>query len=136
MSPTPEPEIAAAVAASPLLAVYGTAVDRESAREILTAKMNAAAAAAQAVADAEAREEGRGRVRQAGGGDQEADRRRGRRAGQGAAHGDAEAARAAKEQAARAKAQGRVIKDVLGSPATRTILTGVLAGIFGTRKRR
>ena len=36
MSPTPEAAIDAAVAASPLLAKYGTALDRESAHEILT----------------------------------------------------------------------------------------------------
>ena len=61
MSPTPDPQIDAAVTASPLLAKYGTAIDRESAREILTAKMNAAdeaaaaaeAALAKAKADAE-----------------------------------------------------------------------------------
>ena len=61
MSPTPDPQIEAAVKASLLLAKYGTAIDRESAREILTAKMNAAdeaqaaaeAALAKAKADAE-----------------------------------------------------------------------------------
>src|SRR6188474_2842597 len=61
MSPTPDPQIEAAIKASPLLAKYGTAIDRESAREILTAKMNAAdqaqaaaeAALAKAKADAE-----------------------------------------------------------------------------------
>jgi plasmid stability protein len=42
MSPTPAASIDAAVAASPLLPRYGTAIDRESAREILTARMNAA----------------------------------------------------------------------------------------------
>ena len=71
MSPTPDPQIEAAVKASPLLAKYGTAIDRESAREILTAKMNAADEA-QAAAEAAAREgEGRCRVRQAAGGDRQ-----------------------------------------------------------------
>ncbi|TFV96918.1 helicase HerA-like domain-containing protein [Leifsonia flava] len=136
MSPTPEPEIAAAVAASPLQAVYGTAVDRESASEILTTKMNAAAAAAQAVADAEAAKKAEAEyAKQAAAIKKQTDAEAAARA-KARRTADAEAARAAKEQAARAKAQGRVIKDVLGSPATRTILTGVLAGIFGTRKRR
>ncbi len=45
MSPTPIAVMQATVSASPLLAHYGTAVDRESAREILATKMNAAAAA-------------------------------------------------------------------------------------------
>jgi DNA helicase HerA-like ATPase len=51
MAPTPAAEIAAAVAASPLLAKYGTAVDPESASEILRARSNAQAAAAQDAAD-------------------------------------------------------------------------------------
>jgi DNA helicase HerA-like ATPase len=55
MSPTPDAAIDAAVAGSPLQAKYGTPVDRESAHELLTAKMNAAAAAAQAAEDAAAR---------------------------------------------------------------------------------
>ncbi|KQQ92637.1 ATPase [Leifsonia sp. Leaf325] len=136
MSPTPEPEIAAAVAASPLQAVYGAAVDRESASEILTTKMNAAAAAAQAVADAEAAKKAEAEyAKQEAAIRKQTDAEAAARA-KAQRTADAEAARAAKEQAARAKAQGRVIKDVLGSPATRTILTGVLAGIFGTRRRR
>ena len=48
MSPTPDHDIERAVHASPLLAKYGTAIDRESAREILTAKMKAADDAAAA----------------------------------------------------------------------------------------
>lgn len=54
MSPTPAADVQAAVAASPLLATYGTPIDRESAREILAAKMAAADAeadAAKAAAD-------------------------------------------------------------------------------------
>ncbi|MEL4359138.1 MULTISPECIES: helicase HerA-like domain-containing protein [unclassified Luteococcus] len=52
MAPTPEAELAAAVAASPLQAKYGTAVNRESATEILSAKITAAADAAAAEAAA------------------------------------------------------------------------------------
>lgn len=48
MSPTPDPAIMSAVHASPLQAKYGTSIDRESAREILTAKMRAADEAAAA----------------------------------------------------------------------------------------
>src|SRR5215218_4801149 len=54
MAPSPDADIDAAVAASPLLERYGTALDRESAREVLTAKLEAAratAAAAEAAAD-------------------------------------------------------------------------------------
>ncbi|HWK19200.1 MAG TPA: helicase HerA-like domain-containing protein [Microbacteriaceae bacterium] len=42
MSPTDPSALAAQVAASPLSAQYGTAIDRESAREMLAARMNAA----------------------------------------------------------------------------------------------
>jgi pyruvate/2-oxoglutarate dehydrogenase complex dihydrolipoamide acyltransferase (E2) component len=45
------------VHASPLLARYGTPIDRESAREILTAKMNAAAEADAAAEQAKAQEQ-------------------------------------------------------------------------------
>ncbi|MGZ8803940.1 MAG: helicase HerA-like domain-containing protein, partial [Microbacterium sp.] len=48
MSPTPDAAIDAAVAASPLMPKYGTPIDRESAREILAARMNAASEAAAA----------------------------------------------------------------------------------------
>src|SRR5215218_7370086 len=54
MAPSPDADIDAAVAASPLLERYGAALDRESAREVLTAKLEAAratAAAAEAAAD-------------------------------------------------------------------------------------
>jgi DNA helicase HerA-like ATPase len=45
MSPTPAEQIQATVDASPLSGTYGTVVDRDSAREILAVKMNAAAEA-------------------------------------------------------------------------------------------
>ena len=48
MDPAPTATIDAAVAASPLMARYGEVVDRESAYELLTERMNAAAAAEQA----------------------------------------------------------------------------------------
>lgn len=48
MDPAPTAAIDAAVAASPLMARYGAVVDRESAYELLTERMNAAAAAEQA----------------------------------------------------------------------------------------
>ncbi|MCW2841637.1 MAG: hypothetical protein JWR55_3120 [Aeromicrobium sp.] len=51
MDPTPPAEVSAAVTASPLLAKYGTAIDPESASEILDAQAAAGAAAAQQAAD-------------------------------------------------------------------------------------
>ena len=136
MTPTPDPDIERAVKASPLLAKYGTAIDRESAREILTAKMNAAAeadAAAQAAAE------------------------------QAKAQADADK-ELAKQQAAAAKAEAaaekerqreydRIMKStggttrtsrkketspleqVLNSKSTQTILNSVIRGIFGTGRR-
>ncbi len=56
MGPLTEAEMASVVAASPLAARYGEAVDRESAHEIITTRLtNARAAAATAAAEAELR---------------------------------------------------------------------------------
>jgi len=132
MEPTPDPQITAAVNASPLLAKYGTAIDRESAREILTAKMNAAeqahaaelAAADKAKADAEY-------------------------AKQKAAVDKAEAAAQKKAQAeyerimrktagttrtARRK-QKSPLEEILGSRTTQTVVGGIIRGLFGTGRR-
>ncbi len=46
MAPTPEETLRASVAASPMQAKYGAAIDRESAQEILAKKLEAGAAAA------------------------------------------------------------------------------------------
>ncbi len=57
MAPLTGPEIAQALAASPLAAKYGQTVDRESAHEIITARLtNAHAAAATAAAEASMRD--------------------------------------------------------------------------------
>lgn len=53
MEPTPDTQIQATMAASPLLAKYGTAIDRDSAREMLARKMAAAAAVVEAARAAE-----------------------------------------------------------------------------------
>lgn len=140
MSPTPEAQIVAAVAASPLLPAYGTAVDRESAREILAAKMQAADA--RAAADEAAREQAKT--------DAELARQR-------AAMEKAEAAERKKAEDAEKKAQReyeRLLKktagtsrtrrttrssspleEILGSPATGKILDGVIRGVFGIGRR-
>jgi DNA helicase HerA-like ATPase len=54
MSPLTDQELAAVVAASPLQARYGTTMDRESAHEIITARLANARAAAEAAAAAAA----------------------------------------------------------------------------------
>ncbi len=53
MSPTPADQMERTVAASPLTAKYGTPLDRESAREILTAKLETAAEAERARVEAD-----------------------------------------------------------------------------------
>ncbi|RFA15952.1 ATPase [Subtercola boreus] len=154
MSPTPDDRIDASVAASPLLPVYGPVIDRESAREILTAKLNAAsdaaASAAQAVSDAKAAAEAAK--------EQAAAEKAASKAAADAAKADAKAsadyeralakARAADAAADRernrrasgtrttSRAEPNILADVLGSKATRSILTSVVSGIFGTRRRR
>lgn len=132
MSPTPDPQIEAAVKASPLLAKYGTAIDRESAREILTAKMKAAddavtaeeAALEKAKIDAEL-------------------------AKQQAAIDKANAAAEKKAQQeydrllkktqgtsrTSRRAEKSPLDEILGSKATQTILNGVIRGVFGTGRR-
>ncbi|MFF1574643.1 helicase HerA-like domain-containing protein [Leifsonia sp. NPDC058292] len=136
MSPTPEAQIDATVAASPLLATYGEAVDRDSAREMLTRKLDAAAAAA----DEQERilEQAKAAVDA-------------QKAADKAAAAQAKAQKAAEAEynrllkatgpTARArrttpKAQPKLLEQVLGSKATSSILTGVVEGIFGTRRRR
>ncbi len=134
MSPTPDPDIERAVQASPLLAKYGTAIDRESAREILTAKMAAADEAEAAAAAAKEQEKT----------DKEL-------AKQAAAIAKADAAAEKERQreydrlmkasggtrtrTARATTQKNPLEQVLGSKATQTILNGVIRGMFGTGRR-
>ncbi|TAJ49891.1 MAG: DUF853 family protein [Herbiconiux sp.] len=134
MSPTPDAQIDAAVAASPLLATYGTPIDRESAREMLTAKMNAAAATAAAAEAAVAAEKARVEAeaefaRQQKEMDAQLERQR-------RADAQAEARRAPAPRSRATKPDPNILADVLGSKTTQTILKGVLEGVFGTRRRR
>ncbi|GAA1937621.1 hypothetical protein GCM10009775_32070 [Microbacterium aoyamense] len=132
MSPTPDPAIDAAVKASVLLAKYGTAIDRESAREILTAKMKAAddAAAAEEAALAKAKADAEFAKQQAA-----IDK------AQAAADKKAQAEyeRLLKKTAGTSRTSSRApksgIEQVLNSKSTQTILSGVIRGIFGTGKR-
>ncbi|QIZ97757.1 helicase HerA-like domain-containing protein [Leifsonia sp. PS1209] len=136
MSPAPEAQLDATIAASPLLAKYGTAIDRDSAREMLTRKLDAAAAAA----------EEQERVLEQAKAAVEA-----QKAADKAAAAQAKAQKAADAEYDRllkstgptsrgrrttSKPQPNILEQVLGSKATASILTGVVEGIFGTRKRR
>lgn len=134
MSPTPDPDIERAVHASPLLAKYGTAIDPESAREILTARLNAAAeaeAAAQAVA-AKAKADAEYAKQQAA-----------------IAKADAAAAKERQREYDRLmkasagtsksrttrKADASPIEQILNAKSTQTILSSVIRGVFGTGRR-
>jgi DNA helicase HerA-like ATPase len=146
MSPTPDAAIEAAVAASPLLATYGVAIDRESAREILATKLEAANRAA---AEAQATQQAALDAAKAAAEREKAEKAA---AAQGAKDAQAEAQAGRKAQAeydrlmrqtagpartrTSAKPQKSVLEEVLGSSVTKSILTGVVAGIFGTRRRR
>ena len=140
MSPSPDAAIDAAVAASPLQAKYGTAIDRESAHELLTAKMNAAAAAAQAAEDAAAKAKADAEFAK-----QQAAIEKQRDKEQRAAQ--AEYDRLMKRTSSTSRSRSTtthsrssggdsVLEQVLGSKATRDVLTSVVEGIFGTRRRR
>ncbi|MGW4928042.1 helicase HerA-like domain-containing protein [Agromyces sp. NPDC004153] len=137
MSPTPDAAIDAVIAASPLTPKYASAVDRESAHELLTAKMNAAAAAARAAEDAAAKAEAdaefakqqaaieKQRAKEEKAAQAEYDRLMKRTSG------------TSRSTSTRSRAADKsVLEQVLGSKATRDVLTSVVEGIFGTRRRR
>ncbi|MFZ7087056.1 helicase HerA-like domain-containing protein [Curtobacterium sp. RRHDQ10] len=163
MDPMPAASMLAAVQASPLFATYGTAIDPDSAHEILARKLEAAAAAANAAAAAEdaARQAAEAEVVAAG------------QAREAAAATAAAAKRAAAEQRERAAAQREYDKaqreferaeraaeqrrrgtrtttgsrtrrpsasdplsDVLGSALGSSIAKEVVKGIFATLRRR
>ncbi|HVL62436.1 MAG TPA: helicase HerA-like domain-containing protein [Microbacterium sp.] len=134
MSPSPDASIEATIAASPLLAKYGTGLDRESAHEILTkkladaaAKVDAeAAAAAKAEADAEyAKMQAKIQADAA-----KADKK-----------AQAEYDRLMKQTSTTSRSRSRssektALEEVLGSRTTQTILKQVITGIFGMAKRK
>jgi uncharacterized protein len=113
MDPSPPAAVAAAVAASPLQAKYGTVSDPESAREILSKKLDAAAAAAHEHA-ADVNEEYE-RMRR-----------------------DVEKTRPSKTTPKRRPPEraANPIADFLGSRQGRAIVNSVVKGIFGTLRRR
>ncbi|GEK79489.1 helicase HerA-like domain-containing protein [Agrococcus baldri] len=112
MDPTPEAEIQRAVQASALLPKYGQAVDRESAYEMLQAKMQASQRAEQDEQASAAAEEEAERL------EAEAKRNRAGRSSGGSAAGG-----------------GNVITDFLGSRSGQAMIRDVVRGIFGNRRR-
>lgn len=160
MSPTPAEEMQATVAASPLLAAYGTAIDRDSAREILARKLEAAAldarertdaAARQATIEAQLKEaaarekadakaataaERERKAAQAEYERQQKEFERAERAAAAKRAGRSSTTRASSGSRAPGGSTGGVIGDVLGSRAGKAIVREVVKGIFGTLRRR
>jgi DNA helicase HerA-like ATPase len=137
MSPTPADQMAAAVAASPLLAEYGTPVDPVSARDILEQKAQAAAQAAQAVATAAGVP-----VQSAGQAGVSAQQRqldaqisRAQKAAAAQAARDAKAQQVAADRAARqnAAADERLRKEAVGAGVS--IAKKLIGALFGSTRR-
>ena len=112
MDPTPEADIERTVQASPLLAKYGEAVDRESAYEMLQARLQAAQRAEQDEAARQAAAEEAERL--------EAEARRNRSGG---------------SSGGSSRSGGNVITDFLGSRSGQAMIRDVVRGIFGNRRR-
>lgn len=136
MSPASDAVIDATVAASPLLPAYGTPIDRESAREILAAKMDAAAAAdaaeraAAAKADADAEYARQQAAIQKQIEKEERERQKEYERLLKASGGSARSTRTSRSSSK------SPLEEVLNSKSTQTLLDGVIRGVFGTGKRR
>ena len=148
MAPLSAQEIAALVAVSPFAAKYNTAVDPESAHEIITARLtNAKAAAATAAAETQLREQVSPTTADGLGTMTPAQQRREieRRARElEAARKAAERERKAQEKQAAAlererqrtmRATVNTVGKVIGSRGTQSLLRGVFDTIFGGGKR-
>ncbi|GAA1464882.1 helicase HerA-like domain-containing protein [Microbacterium thalassium] len=136
MSPTPRAAVEAAVAASPLLAKYGTEIDRESAREILTAKLKAAgdAEAAEEAALEKARIDAEFAKQQAAIDKAQADaERKAQKEYERLLRQTSGKTRTSRSRSSRARRSP--LEQLLSSPSTETILDGVIRGVFGTGRR-
>jgi hypothetical protein len=149
MAPLAEAELAQVVAASTLATRYGEAIDRESAHEIITARLaNAKAAAATAAAEATMRDQvspttnaGLGTMTPAQQKREIERQARELRKAQEAAERERKAK--AREAAAAARQREKTIETgirtagrVVTSRAGQSILRGVFDTIFGTGKKR
>jgi DNA helicase HerA-like ATPase len=140
MSPTPAAEMAAAVAASPLLADYGTAVDPRSARDILGERAQAAASAAEAAAargqlpagQALTQEQRAGMAAQK---QQQLQFARMQKAAAAQATRDAKAAQAAADRAARETAKINERRRKEAASAGLSIAKLVVGKLFGSTRR-
>jgi DNA helicase HerA-like ATPase len=135
MSPSPAAVVESAVSASPLQARYGSAVDRESARELLTARLEAATAAARRTEEEAAAAKAESEYAKQKAAIDKATAAAEKKAQREYERTMRETASSTRRPSSRS-ASTSVLEQVLGSRATRTILTGVVEGIFGTRRRR
>jgi len=134
MAPVPAAELAERVAASPLLATYGTAVDRDSAREMLARRLGVAAAE-------ERRAEGVDDERRAAQAEYDRQQREFEEAEAAASRrergtGRGRASSGSSRSSSRRAGDGGLLGDVLGSSAGRAVVREVVKGIFGTLRRR
>ncbi|MFL0564392.1 helicase HerA-like domain-containing protein [Microbacterium sp. 179-I 1D1 NHS] len=133
MSPTPAAAVQAVVAASPLLATYGTPVDRESAREILGAKMaaaDAAADAAKAVTDKAKADAEYAKQKAAADKAQQKAERDARREYERILRTTGGSTRTSR------KREASPLEEILGSKTTQSIIGSVIRGVFGNGRRR
>ncbi|MBB3159149.1 hypothetical protein FHS07_002867 [Microbacterium proteolyticum] len=132
MSPIAADAMASAVSASPLFSTYGTPIDRESAREILGARMQAATEAREA----------EDRAKKAAADEAEYARQKAaidKRNAAAQKEAQREYERILKSTAAprsRASAPTPGLDGLLGRGATKSIVSGVIRGLFGNSRRR
>ena len=131
MDPTPAADMQATVQASPLLARYGTAVDPDSAKEMLARRLDAAsAAAAQAEAEAAAAVQAAKTEKERLAAQKKLDAEYDRMTRQ------SQPRRTTTRSSSTRRSSKTPMEQVLGSPVTKTILTEVMRGIFGNARRR
>ncbi|MGM1029785.1 MAG: helicase HerA-like domain-containing protein [Actinomycetota bacterium] len=111
MDPTPESAMRQSVAASPLLATYGQAVDRESAYELLQSRLADAERAEQDAAARKAAEQEAARL--------EKDARRNR----------------PRDRPSTERPGGSAVTDFIGSRTGQSIIREIVRGVFGNRRR-
>ncbi|MCR8670380.1 helicase HerA-like domain-containing protein [Agrococcus sp. HG114] len=109
MEPTPEPAMRQAVEASPLLARYGQGIDRESAYELLQARLRAA--------------------------EESDERERARAAAEEEAARLDRAARGGSARGTSRSGSGSIITDFIGSRAGQSIIREIVRGVLGNRRR-
>ncbi|WP_029150556.1 helicase HerA-like domain-containing protein [Microbacterium indicum] len=123
MTTAPDGTIASVVAASPLLQTYGDPVDPESAHEILTARLSKAEEEERAAEEAAAVAKSRAEA------DKEYER-------QLKAIRAEERRSEPRKRTTSSRAPKSPLEQVLGSALTRTVVSGVVRGLFGTGRRR